>query len=237
MTREINQSGRTVYFYALGELWPEPLNNLMDSVAPQFASLWKDRPIINNNSLSGHSEWYALLTSRLRHPTQQAKLALWSRAFSMSDEWIIDAAVNTILYHYEAHDGTLMKTGDWIWVYIPPYLRIPFEPSLNNAAWSPSPSNISQLGLGETWGGFSGRMRRQFEAELKAYRQKVITRRGLRKQSISRDAEWTVRYQRGEKAKDIAADLTGPYRDHGQAVFRAISRFAQDIGLTLTRRR
>jgi hypothetical protein len=229
--KELNLAGRDAYFQALHELWPELLSELMENIAPQFASLWADRPA-PTGIMEQRFKWHAVVLSRFRSPENKARLSLWARGYRVKDAWILDAAVNTIIYHYEAGDGDLLKNGDWVWMYVPSYLRIPFEiEPFQDASWVPS--NFSQFGMGETWGEFSRRIRSQLDAQLAAYRLQVNARRGIGKGNLSRDAAWTVRYQKGETAKAIAAELRGPYRDHGQAVFRAIDRFAKSIDLTL----
>jgi hypothetical protein len=52
-----------------------------------------------------------------------------------------------------------------------------------------------------------------------------------------RDAEWAVRYQKGESAIEIAesSNLIG-YADPEQAIFKAINTFATSISLKLRRR-
>jgi hypothetical protein len=76
-------------------------------------------------------------------------------------------------------------------------------------------------------------MELQFKRELDHYRRRIELSQGVGKEDhLTRDAEWTVRYQKGERVSAIAEGLMA-YDDSVQAVRRAIERFAKMIGLTL----
>jgi hypothetical protein len=86
-------------------------------------------------------------------------------------------------------------------------------------------------------GEFQERIGAQINGQLAHYRRDCKRRSSTSKPELTRDAQWTVRYQRGDRAKDIAGGLFRGYQQPEQAVYRAIKRFAKGIGLTLRSRR
>jgi hypothetical protein len=167
-----------------------------------------------------------------------AALTNWGRQFKITDDWIFQAALETMFVYHPAVDPTPLirpRAEDWYWIYAPKGGTPLFSPMLTQRVWysHPHPSN-------EHWEQFKQRMESEFRKQLTAYRRSIERIFGTGKSAtLSRDAEWTVRYQKGEPAHEIAGSLTGRYRDREQAVYRAIERFAAAIDLNLgkTKRR
>ncbi|MEO8097869.1 MAG: hypothetical protein ABI811_09220 [Acidobacteriota bacterium] len=81
-------------------------------------------------------------------------------------------------------------------------------------------------------------MQRDFTKELTLYKQTITARLGVgRHDRIKQEAEWTVRWQKGESIVQIANAVDiGTQADPEQAIYRAIQRFAKGIGLTLRKK-
>jgi len=208
----------------VNRLWPEVLRKLRDDVAPKYADLWTDIPefVPNNLSLTAKRiEFELRIEDELNSHGSMLILSRWGSDFGIQDKWIFDAAVKTIIWNY----GNRNVRGRWFWLPPEP-ANPPFSPTIRDK-WYPS----------ESWGNFQERVGAQINGQLAQYRRDCRRRNNTSKPEVTRDAEWTVRYQRGARAKDIAAELYRRYNQPEQAVYRAIVRFAKDIGLTLRSRR
>ena len=216
-----NIPGRLAYLKAFDHLWPEALQELRDEVAPKFAHLWNDMPDSPSNRIPlERMGRLASIEDEMRSLSSMMILRRWARGFEIRDQWIFDAAVDTILWHYDTGN----VNGPWFWFPLESR-NPPFNPTISGT-WYPS----------ESWGEFQERIGAQINGQLAHYRRDCKRRSSTSKPELTRDAQWTVRYQRGNRAKDIAAGLFRGYQQPEQAVYRAIKRFAKDIGLTLRSR-
>jgi hypothetical protein len=229
-------TARQAYFKALLKHWPEPLSALRDEVLPIYEPCWsvEDAP---EERRAQFESWDQLQNDSARVALLKA-LRQWAPRFRVTEGWIFQTALDTL----QAYSNTptapfyaLQFEGSkpaWFWWYAPrePYLR--FQPRLHGHSiddiWYPATD----------WNTFRSRMVSRFTTQLDEYRRMVEMRFATRRiDTLTRDAEWTARYQKGESAIEIteAAALIG-YQDDAQAVFKAIERFSRLIGLNLRRR-
>lgn len=223
-------SGQRAYLSALNKHWPELLESLKSDVAPTYRTPWDTNA---DGVKSGIRETWHLLRSNPRRIGLLRVMEQWADRFRITETWILDSALDT-LFIYCPENRIPGMIGAWtFWRLLPNGPQAHFEPRLQKSHWYPSPNAWP----GESWDSFKKRMESQFRTQLAEYRRVVEDRFGTGKEMIPRDAEWTVRYQRGESAIEIAesADLIG-YEDPEQAVFKAISKFARSIHLNLRRR-
>ncbi len=157
-------------------------------------------------------------------------LQAWADRFRITDSWILEAALDTLSIFSPRQPGGIDR--EWAWRYNTRGFHPNFKPTLETNVWYPP-----EHGWQESWDAFKDRMESQFSTQLASYRRMVESKFGIGKEMMVRDAEWTVRYQKGESAIEIAesAALIG-YADPEQAIFKAISKFATSISLRLRRR-
>ena len=232
-SKVISVAGRRAYLSAIQNYWPEVLEALQTDIAPRYEKIWTDHPKINNPS--NQLQRSVAIRDAMHGSEFMSQLEYWAHRFSMKDEWLKEIAIDTIFMHRELET----PAGLWSWVEMRLEFLSPggeFKPTLKDATWSPD-ENRSALAPGETWDSFNDRMRTQFYKQLSLYRNESKKRHGLGTASMKRHAEWAVRYQKGENAKDIAMEIQARYEDRDQAVYKAIARFAKNIGLTLEKRR
>jgi hypothetical protein len=171
-----------------------------------------------------------------------AALRQWAVRFRITEDWIFDAALETLITYFPRHEGpldamlpTIPKRDPnepWLWRYRPKGFHPRFKPAFEADFWYPP-----HHGWNESWDDFKHRMESQLSTQLIQYRRTVETSFAIgKKETLQRDAEWTARYQRGESAIEIAETKEWNIQDPEQAIFRAVSRFAQSIGLNLRRR-
>ena len=220
-----NIPGRVAYLRALNAEWPEVLEELRDDVAPKYADLWKDMPAAPSNSLSlSFIENEIKILAKIKDEINSNPYwRRWMRTFAIKDEWILDAALETISWNYSSKD----TTAGWFWLYVPETRNPVFSPTFDHNLWIPS----------EPWASFGKRIRAQISGQLSQYRRDCNRRTGTSKPELKRDAIWTVRYQKGVLAREMAEELREGYEEPEQAVYRAIDRFAKSIGLTLRNHR
>jgi|ERR1019366_9796852 hypothetical protein len=164
-----------------------------------------------------------------------AAIQQWAMKFRITEEWIMDAALETLLIHGPHNTRQGERSDQWYWRCTPKGFHPSFEPAFDRPFWYPP-----RGGWPETWDSFRGRMEVQFNSQLTKYRTMVEQKFGFdREDSLRRDAGWTVKYQKGKTAIEIAqeANLSNKYKDPEQTVFRAVKRFAESIGLNLIQRR
>jgi hypothetical protein len=218
-----------MYFSSLEIYWPQLLETLRDEVAPNFKTYWVQ---------SGSPQWKLPepVSNLSNDPARQRLLAAlqnWASRFGITEDWIIQTAFDTLQIYTDSTPPLVRPTGAnfQYWLYVPIADSPSFKPTFEQNFWYPSPA------WGETWSRFKKRMESTLSKELNAYRRTMEMQAGIRKQdTLLRDAIWTVRYQKGEAAFEIAADLTN-YDDAEQTVYRAVERFARMIGLNLRKTR
>ncbi|HEY1754185.1 MAG TPA: hypothetical protein VGG72_02230 [Bryobacteraceae bacterium] len=158
-------------------------------------------------------------------------LSGWAKQFNLTEEWILQAALVTLFVYWPKFKPPppMRPPGkEWHWMYMPSGGNTLFQPKLEGNTWFP-PGPF----LHEQWGSFRRRIEAQVKAQLTAYKRTQEAK--FSRADYQLTAEWTARYQKGELAYEIGASLKGPYKDHEQAVYRRIERFASMIGLNLRR--
>jgi hypothetical protein len=230
-------AGRWAYLHALHRHWPEVLDSLRINVAPVFTPKW-----VENNrgeKLITVETWQSCRDDSSRTELVSA-LRDWASRFGFTEDWLFHTALYTLLVYspdnyatYQAHD--IYRTDNWRWHYHPIIVmseeRVkPFAPTFgHDSIWS--------AGGGETWDTFRRRMEGKFNQQLTEYREAAEALVDTtQSEKFDLHAEWTVRYQHGELAQEIAKELKG-FDDAEQTVYRAINRFAKRIGLNLKRRK
>lgn len=234
--RTINLIGRRLYFMAIQKHWPEVLQSLRIHVAPTY----EPAKTIGTASLRelGGAKWTVPLTetwSRFcgdeRQQETRANLEHWAKGFSITEEWILEAALHTMCYyHVVRQQRKVPEKEPWYWHPEFPDFGT-FVPALHANGWMPP-----EVGFGgEPWAKFKARMCSQFMRELERYRNETNKSYGAKKINMERDAKWTVLYRKGVPAFEIAIGLLG-YDDPEQAVYKQAARFAESIGLNLPKK-
>jgi hypothetical protein len=163
-----------------------------------------------------------------------ATLRPWAEQFRITEDWIFEAALDTLA----KHSYQIAKNGDsgrqWDWAYTPRGFHPTFEPVFSDNFWYPPHLG----GLREDWKQFRKRMSADFQRQLSEYRTAIEKRFEIgREERFRMEAGWTARYQKGESVADIVQSIEiGNLADPEQTVYRAIERFAKNIALTLRKR-
>jgi hypothetical protein len=220
-----NAAARYVYMEAMQLEWPEVLSALQRDVFPRLLELWNDRLSTATNLFSKkYNQFSDAMSDRLLVQALKA----WAITFSVEDEWMLENARVT-MYMYGANWTDTQE--EWpVWMQAGPKhlsYRHPFEMNLKGL-WIPP-----EHGGLQTWEEFSGNFESELTAALNRYRKLQTTHFGVLRDNVRRDARWTVRYQKGQLASDIAKELPHAYGDPAQTVWKAIDRFAKDIELTV----
>jgi len=236
---------RQAYFMALRKYWPELLDSLRENALPKYRPHWlpftaavvigdveRDATLSRLNAKDGMFQlesWDALQNDSERTELLKS-LQEWGARFRITEAWIFQVALDT-LQGYSAYPDTPIgfarpkgSEGAWFWLYVPRNPFSTFEPKfskLGEDVWFPQ----------QDWKVFRTRLLADFTSQLEAYR-RMAEKRFKATDNLTRDAEWTARYQKGETAIDIASGLKR-YKDSEQAVYRAVDRFALAIGLNL----
>jgi hypothetical protein len=205
------------------------LSALQDDVFPRLIELWTERL---TDAPGLYSIKYTQFYEALRDKELDRALTLWAKDFSIEDKWMLENA-HTTMYMYGAiwKDPRARWTG---WIQAGPQhltLRPTFDVTISDL-WTPP-----EYGGLETWNQFSNRVRSRLNQTLAQYRKRQSEHFGVLKDNARRDAGWTVRYQKGTSATEIAKELPSVYGDPEQTAWKAIDRFAKDIGLTLRQTR
>jgi hypothetical protein len=228
----INLEARTAYFRALEELWPEVLETLLRDVMPLYEPRW---------DTSGTQQIPILdLWEHLQQDGERKELVdsikRWAAHFRITEGWFYNSALETLIVYCPkpVPPGTPVRETilrrHWHGTSSPSHPI--FKPEFRDTVWYPP-----QRGWTEPWDVFKKRIESQLSSYLATYRRTVELKYGVgREENLLRDATWTVRYQKGETAIDIAETDNPGGLDPEQIVFRAVSRFAKSIGLNLRRR-
>ncbi len=182
------------------------------------------------SEFQGYEAWECVKSDSSRIALRNA-FEKWADNFRISEDWIIQAALNTLQGFADFDDMPFtlaieIRRSEWFWLYYPSGSYPHFHPLIRDSLWSPQGS--------EAWDVFRRRMESQFKRQLTQYRKNIEVALGVNKfGTLRRDAEWTARYHKGEAAHEIATALTGPYKDKEQAVYRSVERFARQIGLNI----
>jgi hypothetical protein len=225
-------AARQAYFVALRKHRPELLDSLRTDVLPEYEPRWS-HPEDPLQRQALFESWDHLQRQDTARRKLLAALQRWAAQFHITESWILQTALDTLQSYSPYPDTPLFlarprgRQRGWFWIYVPRTPYTPFQPNFENNIW---------WGSAEKWDDFRRRMTSQFQVSLDEYRRRVegiVAAR--RKDTLNRDAEWTVRYQSGEAAFEIAVGLDGI--DPEQTVYRAVERFARTIDLALRRAR
>jgi hypothetical protein len=212
----------------LQNYWPDVFRSLQDDVLPYYEPRYQKT---DSGFISVIEEW-----RKVKGDIQESKLLAslegWAKQFRITEDWIFEAALDTLLWYHAQMETSRTRTPRGLWRYAPRGFHSLFEPVLTNNFWFPVG------GLNESWPQFKKRMEREFKRQLSEYRNSIDARVGVRrKERIRIHAGWAVRYQRGESVADIFQTVDiGDLDDPEQAIYRSIERFAKNIGLNLKRR-
>lgn len=221
---------RRAYFQALKQYRPEMLDALRTNALPHYSPKSREG---GEHPLIAFEPW-GKVANDPRHAALAQILLIWMDQFRVSDSWITDVALSTLYTYWPGFEfpPPFRPPGEnWHWIYMPTGRQTHFQVSFQSTIWFP-PTDPKM----EEWDAFRDRIEAQLRTALKAYRrEQERTFNGSDK--LFRDAQWTVRYQKGEMAHQIASTLDGPYKDGEQTVYRTIARFAASIGLTLRKAR
>lgn len=209
----INYGGRFVYVETIEKEWPELLDTLCARCLPAFrkAVLASKRPIPSS---------FSRLRSCAEYETCLRQVRAWADRHSIRDEWILDAAVQTLEY-LEAHKRRR-------WIYIPADLPVQTFEAKFEAAWIPGIMD---------WPTFKKNLTDQLWAKLETYRKKVGPTWGHDRRSLGTQALWTVWWQQGSNPAQIRIKNSGLGLPKVSRVNiqTGIRSFAVSIGLTLQR--
>jgi hypothetical protein len=209
----INFGGRFLYLETIEKEWPELLYALCTRCLPVFRTLVL---------ASGQPEpgGFRELRSLPCCQTSADQVQAWADEYNVHDEWILDAAVQTLTY--------LAKAGSpkprWVYIVLDLPLRL-FDARFQ-AAWIP--------GLME-WTTFKNELERQLSERLEVYGKEVGPTWGEEKRSSHLHALWTLWWQQGKspaqiRLKSAARGLTGA--SHA-SIQKGVQSFADSIALTL----
>jgi hypothetical protein len=215
----VNIEGRYQYLSALERHWYKPLANLFRDVFPFYVP-----PQVETIDTWDRADSESLRDFRER-------MTDWADSVSFRDTWLMDAAMQTMEFFSRLPRpvSTLDSPRRFWWYLGDGTTFLIFSPDLDKEIWLPPEHG------GESWDEFAEKVTRKFTGQLSEYRSKVVRRYGLEKTDMPRDAAWTVLYQSRQKSiAELAADLSGPYKDKPQTVKKAIQRFSRGIGLTLS---
>lgn len=223
-----NTAARGAYLEILQSVWPEVLRSLHHDVFLRLVRSWPSRLEQNTGLVTGPMHEFQ---TAMEGEAGDA-LELWARAFFIEDQWLLSSARMTLyMYGMIQRDATKEFPG---WVQAPPRDMDQFgafEFAVSQI-WIPK-----DRGGISTWADFSKKIRDDLDKALKIYRKAQTAHWGVLRDNTERHARWTAMYQKGIAAIEIAKELPSPYEDPSQAVWKAISRFAEDIGLTLRQNR
>ena len=209
----INYGGRFVYLETIDKQWPELLDALCAQCLPAFLMTV---PPANRSELAN-------FTALCSYPGAEAcvgQLRAWAAESNLRDEWILDAAVQTLRY--------MAAPRPTRWVYIAPDLPVPTFEAKFESAWIPAMMD---------WPNFKKDLTEQLWARLEPYRKEVSPIWGNDRRSLGMQAMWTVWWQRKHspaqiRIKNSSLGLPEVSRVNIQ---NGIRSFARSIGLTLQR--
>lgn len=148
----VNYAGRFAFLEATLVEWPNLLHSLRSDVLPFVAA---------GEEAAGHYQHlrsFAALRGTRPVPKVFAAIQAWARVHNLSDEWILDAAVQTIAAWH------LSNRSEVKWHYLPDDLNTPiFTPDFGGQ-WLPPVMN---------WSTFKTEMDGAYRKQLRAYRETV----------------------------------------------------------------
>jgi hypothetical protein len=204
-----NFGGRLKYIEALETHWPELLTTLSAEALPAFLEWRRHFP-----------KQAAPRTFAQTDPTVACAVQRWAASHGISDEWLLDAVVQTLANLSHPRTSHLC-------VYFPPEFDSPefvFPIRVMWVPWNEFP-----------WNEFERNLMKQFKEQLIAYREKVQRLWGEDKPEAKTHAIWAVLWQKGMSAGQIELWLRRERRRGARAtaIHKAVREYARSIGLTL----
>ena len=154
-----NLEARRAYFRALEEHWPEVLDGLVRDVLPLYEPRWHTEAKLRFLVID-RWEYFQQGTERknLRDALQK-----WAAKFRITEAWILDAALETLLIYCPQVQPTTnapREKGSVRFWRIPLDFHPVFTPAFDRAVWYPP-----QRGWWERWESFKSRMQHQFSSK------------------------------------------------------------------------
>jgi hypothetical protein len=205
--KAINFRGRFEYLQGLQELWPLLLGKLQEITIPTLGGFTPE----------SFRELTAIPDCA---PACDAILA-WAHLFEIRDEWILDAAVQTLI----KRDVQAPPR----WFYVPPEMPVRvFE--IFPAMWIPpfAPG-------GQSWPKFKRQLFQNCRRQLEEYRRSVQRMWGAKHRELKIQAEWAVLWQRGWTPGQIQIRHRKKYGKNISVALiqQRVHAFADAVGLTL----
>jgi hypothetical protein len=212
----INFGARFEYLSAIEAHWPDVLQSLNRDVFPGYHICWeRNPPSTALQTLAGLSKASA---GSAEFGEVERAVRKWAEAHGIRDEWIWDAAVQTM--QSWAHQERISK-----WTYLAAELGTPrFQPQFG--FWIP---------FFMRWREFKRTTDERYRRELANYHTSVGTLWGQRQPKLSQQAVWTVLWQRGKSPEAIRSRHL---RTTGKTVSlpniqRSVHAFATAAGVSL----
>ncbi len=209
----INFGGRFEYLEALRTHWAEVLESLASVVLPK----WRESRLAAEPRTT-YPSWEEI-NAQPEYGSGVAALRQWAKAFNVADQWVLDAAVQTL-----ASLAAGATPGHWH--YHAPDLRVPEFRCQLQAAWLPE---------FQSWDEFKANVLKKATDQLEPYRRAVALLWGGARRTQPRQAVWTALFQRGKSPGEILLQhKRAGFPQVTQAnIHHGIRSFAKAIGLTL----
>jgi hypothetical protein len=226
----VEYGSRLAFVNALQLGFPELLTALDHEVYQPFKRQWKHDPPPEQGPTVDGTPLKELLTrvgDGLCPANPVSALCAWILSFNIRDPWLIDAAIATI----RAWAFGDRRPG---WHCDTPQLEVlPFAPRFG--AWLPVAIDKSGALSREQ---FRKETTDSFNRQLKSYLEGVELKWGVGKDHLEEHAKWTALRFAGLSFAEIAdrCRLSHRSRDRVGTVEKAVRRFAQRIGLTISNR-
>lgn len=183
--------------------------------------------------------WRGLQRSMSLAPSDRPTAQQWATLAGVKDEWLMEVVDNTAA-HWQAHPagGCSCLRGDRLFVYNLDHEAVPtFSPLLD------TPVPLRKGRQVETEDEFRNRIEKQFRQQLSEYVKSTI--RPICRSRLPRSgqgerwkhAAWTALYWTGRTVPEIVA-ASSPTFDGGlpAAIYKAVTRYAASIDLTINKR-
>ena len=205
--KAINFRGRFEYLQGLQELWPLLLGNLQEITRPTLGGLTP--------------ESFRELARIPECSTVCDAIRAWAQNHEIRDEWILDAAVQTLVKR------DLQAAPRWF--YVPPEMPVRVF-DLFPAMWIPpfAPG-------GQSWPKFKRSLFQNFRKQLEDYRRSIQRMWGAKHRELPIQAEWAVLWQHGSTPGQIQIRHRKKYGKNISVALiqQRVHAFADAVGLTL----
>jgi hypothetical protein len=212
----INFGARFEYLSAIEAHWPDVLLSLNRDVFPVYQISWECNP--NCTALQTLAELSKASSGSGELNEGERAVRRWPKAHGIRDEWIWDAAVQTL--QSWAHQERICK-----WTYTPAELDTPrFQ--VQFGFWIP---------FFMEWPEFKRMAGERYRRELANYRARIGKLWGQHQPKLSQQAVWAVLWQRGKSPQAISfyhLRTTGERVSRGN-IQQSVHAFATSVGLSL----